>query len=257
MTGTTEKSIALFVAALVLGLIIGLGIGYGFPYEAGILTEQEVHEIIREHPGSRIGGEDPYRMDLEVKPETIWFLSLSFDFREGKRVWVVEYECAGRSWVRGIMSAPPYTRKYVRVVMDARTGERVLTEAHDLPFPENALTAEDVHGRIVEELDSRDPYIFPGISSLELKRETVEFRSFILVYFMKHTPTETYRWFVEFEGEARAWGIGIARINPTTGEIEEVEPSFQRILFRMTVNAGTGELSYAGATSRDIINPPR
>lgn len=178
MTRTREKSIGLFLAALVLGLIIGLGIGYGFPYEAGILTEQQVGQITRQSPCSE---------DLEVRPETIRFLSLSLDFRKGERVWVVEYECAGRFWLVGKMSAPPFTRKFVRVVVDARTGEKILTEAYDLPFPENVLTAADVRDKIAEELGvgpTTNP--FP---SVEVRPETVEFRSLILVCYMKYSPT--------------------------------------------------------------------
>jgi len=243
----TEKSIGLFLAALVLGLIIGLGLGYAFPIEAGILTEQQVRETIRQSPGWE---------DLDVKPETIRFLSLSLGLREGERVWVAEYECAGRYWLVGRMSTPPYARIFMRVVMNARTGERVFIESHDLPFPENLLTAEDVRSKIVEELDSRDPYVLKGLSSIELKRETVEFRSFVLVCSMRHTPSETYRWFVEFEGEGRSRG-GLVGYNLITGEIEEVEPSFKRMLFRMTVDARSGKLGHIGASSLDIIDRPR
>ncbi|MDH5363216.1 MAG: hypothetical protein OEW84_07875 [Aigarchaeota archaeon] len=232
MTRTTEKSIALFVAALVLGLIIGLGIGYAFPYEAGILTEQQVRQTIRQSPDIE---------DLEVKPETIRFLTMSLEFRERERVWVVEYECAGRSWLVGRMSAPPHARKFVRVVMDARTGGRVLIEAYDLPFPQNVLTAEDVRGKIVEELGvgpTTQPFPF-----IQVKPETVEFRSFILVCYMKYTPTEIYRWLVEYECEGRGVGVVAVRFNDS----EIIEPSFHRMLLREMVDARTGnpiEASY-------------
>lgn len=236
MTRTTEKPIVLFLAALVIGLVIGLGLGYGFPYEKpGILTKEQVRQAIRERPGGK---------DLDVKPETIRFLSLSLDSTQGEPIWIVEYECVGRSSLRH-MSGHPFTRKLVRVLMNARTGERVCVEAYDLPFPENVLTAEDVQSKIVEELGvgptfSRFPFV-------EVKPETVEFRCFILVSLMKYTPSETYRWLVEYECDARGTGLVTVRLNDS----KVVEPSFDRWLFRLVIEAHTGELTEAEISKLD------
>ena len=98
----------------VAGLLIGLLIGYGLlSKEPGILAEEQIRQIVRERPGS---------MHLDVKPETVEFVNLSLEFREGRRVWVVDYECEGRTIPLPGMSIQPFTRMLIRVVRDAYTG---------------------------------------------------------------------------------------------------------------------------------------
>ena len=76
-------------------------------------------------------------MHLEVKPETIRFLTISLDLR--KKIWVVEYEIEGRG--TGIVAVridettgeeeicePRFTRMLIRVVIDARTGKKIRME---------------------------------------------------------------------------------------------------------------------------------
>ena len=106
-----------------------------------VLTEEEVRQLIIGHPGD---------MHFEVKPETIEFLSaelvpieespLAEDINERElpeKVWVVKYECEGRAYLQIICKItgnppPPFTRKFVRVVIDAYTGERISCHAEDL-----------------------------------------------------------------------------------------------------------------------------
>jgi len=77
------------IAVLLIALVIGFGMGYWvLPKELNVLTEEQVRQIVRERPGS---------MRLEMRPETVEFLDLFLSLREGKRVWIVEYECEGRS----------------------------------------------------------------------------------------------------------------------------------------------------------------
>ena len=94
------------------------------------LIEEEVRRLVTEYPSA---------MHFEVKPETIEFLSLELVPVEesplaeaikinkniSDKVWMVEYECEGRviSILRS-MTLPPFTRKLVRVVIDAYTGRR-------------------------------------------------------------------------------------------------------------------------------------
>jgi len=89
-----------------------------------VLTEEEVRRLITEHPGI---------LHLEVKPETIEFLSLRLvpieesplgeDIKKIEnlpdKVWVVEDEGEGRVWLGTIGPPPANTRKFVRVVIDA------------------------------------------------------------------------------------------------------------------------------------------
>jgi len=102
-----------------------------------VLTEEEVRRLITEHPGI---------LHLEVKPETIEFLSLRLvpieesplgeDIKKIEnlpdKVWVVEYECEGRVWLGTIGPPPPFTRKFVRVVIDAYTGQQISSHAEDV-----------------------------------------------------------------------------------------------------------------------------
>jgi len=109
-----------------------------------VLTEEEVRRLIMEHPGA---------IHFEVRPETIEFLSLELMPIEESplaeeigemenfpdKVWVVEYECEGRVWLGTIGPPPPFTRKFVRVVIDAYTGQQISCHAEDAPYIISAL----------------------------------------------------------------------------------------------------------------------
>ena len=106
-----------------------------------VLTEEEVRLLITEHPSG---------MHFEVKPETIEFLSaelvpieespLTEDIKKRElpeKVWVVEYECDGRAYFPIIWKItdnrpPPFTRQFVRVIIDAYTGWRISYHAEDV-----------------------------------------------------------------------------------------------------------------------------
>lgn len=106
-----------------------------------VLTEEEVRLLITEHPSG---------MHFEVKPETIEFLSVELVPIEesplaediNKRdlpdwVWVVEYECDGRAYYPIIWKItdnrpPPFTRQFVRVIIDAYTGWMISYHAEDV-----------------------------------------------------------------------------------------------------------------------------
>jgi len=228
MQAIIAKRLRKWMIVFSIGLAVVFGIGYGLiPKETGVLTEQQIRQIIREHPGNG---------QLEVKPETIVFQNLALEFVEGKRVWVAEYECEGRWWLPRIMSAPPFTRMLIKAVTDARTGEKTYMEALDLPVPKDVLTVEEIRRLVVE-----DP---GGVlrMDIEVKPETIEFRSLLLVCFMKNTPSKTYKWVVEYVCEGRGKGVGIARINETTGELEIMEPRFSRMSFQVIIDARNGRL---------------
>jgi hypothetical protein len=91
-----------------------------------VLTEEEVRQLILERPGG---------LHFEVKPETIQFLSLELlpieesplagEVDKGElpdKVWVVKYECEGRTIPLPGMTLGSFTRKLVQVIIDAYTG---------------------------------------------------------------------------------------------------------------------------------------
>ena len=119
-----EKKLRDCLLFAVAGLLIGFAMGYGLlPKEPGILSEGQIRQIIMERPGS---------MHLEVKPETVEFVNLSLEFREGRRVWVVDYECEGRPIPLPGMSIQQFTRMSIRVVRDAYTGGLMYSGSVDL-----------------------------------------------------------------------------------------------------------------------------
>jgi len=104
-----------------------------------ILSEQEVRQRITEHPSG---------LHFEVKPETIEFLSLELvpieesplaediNKRESPdKVWVVKYECEGRTIPLPSMTPmtlPPFTRHFVQVIIDAYIGMEISYHAEDI-----------------------------------------------------------------------------------------------------------------------------
>lgn len=117
-----------------------------------VLTEEEVRQLILEHPST---------MHFEVKPETIELLSVELvlveespliadanktiiyedseeiDYLETlpDKVWVVEYECEGRGmgiYLPEEYDPPPFTRQFVQVVIDAYTGLKISYHAEDV-----------------------------------------------------------------------------------------------------------------------------
>lgn len=114
-----------------------------------ILSEQEVYQLIAEHPSG---------LHFEVKPETIEFLSVelvpveespliadankTIIYEDGEeidyletlpdKVWVVKYVCEGRTIPLPSMTLPPFTRKSVQVIIDAYTGEEISYHAEDV-----------------------------------------------------------------------------------------------------------------------------
>ena len=117
------------VVVLLVALVIGLGIGYWIlPKEPNVLTDEQVRQRIRKWPC----GTD---IHLEVKPETIEFLNLSLDFREGKKVWVAEYECEARSigfYLPEEYDDIPFSPIVIQVVIDAYTGGPISMQYLDL-----------------------------------------------------------------------------------------------------------------------------
>ena len=137
----------LLVALVIAGMICGIAgyIGYTLVISSRparqVLTEDEVRRLITEHPSA---------LHLEVKPETIKFLSLELVPIEESplaeeigemenlpdKVWVVEYECDGRIWgppkPGEEVTPPPFTPKFVQVVIDAYTGQQISCRAEDV-----------------------------------------------------------------------------------------------------------------------------
>ena len=101
------------------------------------LTEEEVRQLIMEYPGGH---------HLDVKNETIEFLSVELvpvedspfyeDFKNWEdlpdRVWVVEYECEARVWGPAGTPPPPFTRKFVQVIINAYTGRKIRLHAENI-----------------------------------------------------------------------------------------------------------------------------
>jgi len=143
----------LLVALVMVGTICGVVgyIGYTLLISSRparqVLTEEEVRRLITEHPS------EPH---FEVRPETIEFLSLELVPIEESplaeeigemenlpdKVWVVEYECDGRVWLGTIGPPPPFTRMFVRVVIDAYTGQKISSHAENIE-PEQLITFEE------------------------------------------------------------------------------------------------------------------
>ena len=201
-----KKTILLWV---LVGLLVGFMIGYGLiPKEPAILTEEQIRQIIRENPGDRL---------VAARPETVEFLNLSLGFTEGRRVWVVEYECEARFLICSYaqMKIPPLTRISVRAVIDAYTGEKLYAVSKDMePRTVNVLSEERIRKQIM-----RDP-CFPRIK-IEVKPETIEFRSLGLVCLSR--VLQVYVWIVDYEIEGRGTGIYALRANETTGELEAID----------------------------------
>ena len=141
--------IALVIAGMVCGVVgyIGYTLLISSRPARQVLTEEEVRRLITEHPGI---------LHLEVKPETIEFLSLELVPIEESplaeeigemenfpdKVWVVKYECDGRVWLGTIGPPPPFTRKFVRVVIDAYTGQTISSHTENIE-PEQLITFEE------------------------------------------------------------------------------------------------------------------
>ena len=168
--------------------------------------------------------QDPHVSDFEVKPETVWFLNITFD--DAEKVWVVEYHIEGRQ--AGLDEAPSMPM-YFRAVIDADTGERISVEKIELEIPEDMLTEDEVRRIIMEDA----VYV-----NIEVKPETIEFQSLKLVCLRK--ATQTYVWIVDYEIDGRGTGIVAVRINTTTGEEEILESRFTRMHFQRQIHARTG-----------------
>jgi len=135
--------LALLIAGMTCGVVgyIGYTLVISSRPARQVLTEDEVRRLITEHPGA---------LHLEVKPETIEFLSLELVPIEESplaeeigemenlpdKVWVVEYECDGRIWdppkPGEEVTLPPFTPKFVQVVIDAYTGQKISCRAEDV-----------------------------------------------------------------------------------------------------------------------------
>jgi hypothetical protein len=206
------------IAVLLIALVIGFGIGYWvLPKEPNVLTEEQVRQIVRERPGS---------MHLEVRPETVEFLNLFLGLREGKMVWIVEYECEGRS--TGIplpegYDPPPFVRMLAQVVIDAYTGD--MASMHAIPLetyvePMVSVGSKPVdlplEGDEVRTLIMEDPYV----SDFEVKPETVWFLNITSDY-----AEEV--WVVEYHIEGRQAGMD--------------EDPFMPMYFRAVIDRDTGE----------------
>ena len=217
-----KRTIPIWVLA---GLLVGFIIGYGLiPKEPGILTEEQVRQIIRENPGDRL---------VAARPETVEFLNLSLGFTEGRRVWVVEYECEGRFLISSyvLMRIPPLTRILVRAVIDAYTGEKLYAVSQDVePRTVDVLSEKEVRRFIM-----KDPVPHGFV---EVKPETIDFRSLGLVCLSR--LLQVYVWVVDFEIEGRGIGVYELRVNETTGELEALENPFHLMRFYDIIEARSG-----------------